>query len=121
MGFHSNHFFTSFLIVFRAENSFTHRHMTEFIGVDLEMVFYNHYHEVLELIGEMFVFLFDQLKQRYSNEINVVRQQYPFEDLQYLPKTLVLQFSEGIKLLREAGIEVGDYDDLRLVFYFFKL
>jgi aspartyl/asparaginyl-tRNA synthetase len=32
--------------VFRAENSFTHRHMTEFIGLDLEMAIDEHYHEV---------------------------------------------------------------------------
>lgn len=32
--------------VFRAENSNTHRHMTEFMGLDLEMSFSHHYHEV---------------------------------------------------------------------------
>lgn len=32
--------------VFRAENSLTHRHMTEFVGLDLEMAFEEHYHEV---------------------------------------------------------------------------
>lgn len=37
--------------VFRAENSFTHRHMTEFIGLDLEMAFEEHYHEVGESNG----------------------------------------------------------------------
>lgn len=32
--------------VFRAENSNTHRHMTEFTGLDFEMAFNEHYHEV---------------------------------------------------------------------------
>ena len=32
--------------VFRAENSFTHRHLTEFVGLDLEATFFEHYHEV---------------------------------------------------------------------------
>lgn len=36
--------------VFRAENSFTHRHMTEFVGMDLEMAFEEHYHEVRLLV-----------------------------------------------------------------------
>lgn len=98
--------------VFRAENSFTHRHMTEFVGVDLEMTFNEHYHEVLDLIGEMFVFLFDELKAQYAKEIETVRRQYPFEDLKYLPKTLVLTFAEGIQMLRAAGVDIGDYDDL---------
>ena len=34
--------------VFRSENSFTHRHMTEFVGLDMEMTFMEHYSEVLQ-------------------------------------------------------------------------
>ena len=33
--------------VFRAEDSNTHRHLTEFVGLDMEMAFQHHYHEVL--------------------------------------------------------------------------
>ena len=40
--------------VFRAENSMTHRHMTEFMGLDLEMAIQEHYHEVMNLIGGIF-------------------------------------------------------------------
>jgi aspartyl/asparaginyl-tRNA synthetase len=32
--------------VFRAEDSNTHRHLTEFTGMDFEMAFHEHYHEV---------------------------------------------------------------------------
>jgi len=32
--------------VFRAEDSNTHRHLCEFVGMDIEMTFYEHYHEV---------------------------------------------------------------------------
>ncbi len=31
--------------VFRAEESFTRRHLCEFMGLDLEMAFNEHYHE----------------------------------------------------------------------------
>lgn len=31
----------------------------------------------------------------------------------------MLQYEEGVKMLREAGIEMGDEDDLTLVFFFF--
>ncbi len=37
--------------VFRAENSNTHRHMTEFMGLDLEMAFEFHYHEVCHIVA----------------------------------------------------------------------
>ena len=36
--------------VFRAEDSNTHRHLTEFVGLDLEMAFKYHYHEVRMMI-----------------------------------------------------------------------
>ena len=32
--------------VFRSEKSLTHRHMTEFVGLDMEMTFKDSYHEV---------------------------------------------------------------------------
>lgn len=59
--------------VFRAENSYTHRHLTEFVGLDLEMVFEEHYHEVLELIEELFMFIFKGFESRYAKEIETVR------------------------------------------------
>ena len=100
--------------VFRAENSFTHRHMTEFVGVDLEMAFQQHYHEVMLLIGRMFMFVFSELPKRFASEIAVVRKQYPIEEFK-LPSGgnfPVVQYPEAIALLREAGVEIGDFDDL---------
>ena len=52
------------LSVFRAEDSNTHRHLTEFVGLDLEMAFNYHYHEVLEVIGDMFVNIFTGLQEQ---------------------------------------------------------
>lgn len=100
--------------VFRAENSNTHRHMTEFTGLDMEMAFEEHYHEVLDVLSELFVFLFTELKSRYSKEIELVRKQYPVEDFK-LPKDgkmVRITYKEGIKMLRDAGKEVGDFEDL---------
>jgi aspartyl-tRNA synthetase len=36
--------------VFRAENSMTHRHLTEFVGLDAELVIASHYTEVLNVL-----------------------------------------------------------------------
>jgi aspartyl-tRNA synthetase len=44
--------------VFRAEKSLTHRHMCEFIGIDLEMEIKEHYFELLDLMGELFYYVF---------------------------------------------------------------
>ncbi|KAG1426445.1 hypothetical protein G6F59_004239 [Rhizopus arrhizus] len=98
--------------VFRAEDSNTHRHMTEFMGLDMEMAFNEHYHEVLEVLENLFVYIFTNLKNRFKEEIETIKKQYEFEDFEFLPKTLRLSFAEGIQMLREAGVELGDFEDL---------
>lgn len=50
--------------VFRAEDSNTHRHLTEFVGLDLEMAFNYHYHEVMLTIGDMFTAIFKGLRDQ---------------------------------------------------------
>ncbi|SJM84485.1 probable Aspartate--tRNA ligase, cytoplasmic [Zygosaccharomyces bailii] len=100
--------------VFRAENSNTHRHMTEFIGLDLEMAFEEHYHEVLDVLSDLFVFLFSELKKRYSKDIELVRKQYPVEDFR-LPKDgkmVRLHYKDAVAMLRAAGKEMDDFEDL---------
>ncbi|EMD32133.1 hypothetical protein CERSUDRAFT_144292 [Gelatoporia subvermispora B] len=89
--------------VFRAENSNTHRHLTEFTGMDLEMAFESHYHEVLDTIDEMFKYIFRGLQERYRTEIEAVKKQFPSEDVVILDETPRLRFAEGIRMLRESG------------------
>jgi len=98
--------------VFRAENSNTHRHLCEFVGLDLEMAFNYHYHEVLDLIGDMFVEIFKGLRDRFSKEIEAVYKQFPAEPFKFLQPSLHLEYSQGLALLREAGVEIGDEDDM---------
>eukprot|EP00171_Calliarthron_tuberculosum_P005145 IDg5145t1 len=59
--------------VFRAEKSNTHRHMTEFTGLDLEMEIKEHYFEVLDVIEALFVHIFDGLESRVPRELAAVR------------------------------------------------
>lgn len=98
--------------VFRAEDSNTHRHLCEFVGLDLEMAFNYHYHEVVEVIGEMFVEIFKGLRDNYADEISAVHKQYPAEPFQFLEPSLRLEFPEGVAMLKEAGVEMGDEEDL---------
>ncbi|XP_050461436.1 aspartate--tRNA ligase, cytoplasmic isoform X2 [Cataglyphis hispanica] len=98
--------------VFRAEDSNTHRHLTEFVGLDLEMAFKYHYHEVVDTIGQMFTELFKGLREIYADDIAAVNQQYPVEPFKFLEPALKLEFSEAIELLAEAGVTLGEEDDL---------
>lgn len=50
--------------VFRAEDSNTHRHLTEFVGLDIEMAFNYHYHEVVDEIADTLVQIFKGLQER---------------------------------------------------------
>ena len=55
--------------VFRAENSNTNRHLTEFTGLDMEMTIKEHYFEVLDVLADMFVFMFKEIENRYASEL----------------------------------------------------
>ena len=91
--------------VFRAEDSNTHRHLTEFVGLDLEMAFKFHYHEgslgnkfklmliskVMYTIAEMLLELFKHLQANLQPEIQAVGRQYPSEPFLVPDKPLVLQ------------------------------
>lgn len=89
--------------IFRSEKSFTHRHMTEFTGLDLEMTFKDHYHEVLEVLDGLFNHIFEGLQTRFKREIDAVRSQYPFEDLKWKYPCKRLTFKEAVGLLRSKG------------------
>lgn len=98
--------------VFRAEDSNTHRHLTEFTGLDLEMAFNYHYHEVMLTIGNVFTEIFKGLRDQFSKEMEIIGQQYPVEPFTFLEPPLVLEYSQGRQMLAEAGVEVGEEEDL---------
>lgn len=98
--------------VFRAEDSNTHRHLTEFVGLDLEMCFNYHYHEVIDVLDALFVSIFKGLRDRYAEEIATVNRQYPSEPFKFLEPSLRLEYKEGVAMLREAGVEMAEDEDL---------
>ncbi|KAL6302172.1 aspartyl-tRNA synthetase [Sparassis latifolia] len=101
--------------VFRAEDSNTHRHMTEFTGLDLEMAIEEHYHEVMEMLDGLFIYMFSALRQRYAPEIAAVHRQFPAEEFKWRegPEgTLRLSFKEAVDLLVEDGVLRETLDDI---------
>jgi len=98
--------------VFRAEDSNTHRHLTEFIGLDLEMTIEEHYHEVMELLDGLFKHLFKSLREKYQREIDAVGAQFPAEEFKWKEETLKLTFSQAVDLLVEDGVDRAILDDI---------
>jgi aspartyl/asparaginyl-tRNA synthetase len=104
--------------VFRAEDSNTPRHMTEFTGLDLEMEIEEHYHEVRDLVEGLLLHIFRGIKEKCTEEVELIRSVYPSDEF-LVPeagKEVRLTFAEGQKLLREEGPEefrnVTDHDDM---------
>lgn len=58
--------------VFRAEKSFTHRHLCEFTGLDLEMEIKENYMELLDFMGDLFVYIFKGLETKYGSELTAI-------------------------------------------------
>ncbi|KAF7347783.1 Aspartate-trna ligase [Mycena venus] len=101
--------------VFRAEDSNTHRHLTEFMGLDLEMTIEEHYHEVMELLDSLFLSIFRGLREKYSNEIAIVGKQFPADEFKWRegPEgTLKLTFRQAIDILVEDGVPRETLDDI---------
>jgi nondiscriminating aspartyl-tRNA synthetase len=96
--------------VFRAEDSYTHRHLCEFMGLDLEMVINEHYFEVLDVIEKLFEHIFNGLATKYAHELSVISSQFPFEMPVFKP--LRLTFPEGIKMLQDSGYNGSEVDPL---------
>ncbi|KAJ7786380.1 hypothetical protein B0H16DRAFT_1708556 [Mycena metata] len=101
--------------VFRAEDSNTPRHLTEFMGLDLEMTIEEHYHEVMELLDALFLSIFRGLREKYSNEIAIVGKQFPADEFKWRegPEgTLKLTFRQAIDILVEDGVARETLDDI---------
>lgn len=100
--------------VFRAEKSHTHRHLCEFTGLDMEMEIFEHYNEILDLLDGLFVSIFDGLENRYGKELSAVRSKWNVPKFKYCSGSpnLRLKWPEAIALLREAGTEIGDFEDM---------
>lgn len=98
--------------VFRAENSNTHRHLTEFIGLDLEMRIENDYSEVLEVLYNLMIYIFRGIEKECSTELNLIKEQYDIYDLKYSDEMIRISYRDAVQLLNNNGVEMGETDDL---------
>jgi aspartyl-tRNA synthetase len=103
--------------VFRAENSNTHRHLTEYTGLDVEMAIDQDYHEVIDVIDEFLKSVFVSVYA--MPEVKEVQKRWPSKEFKWLEETLILNFEDGIQMLRDDGrdVEMEDLstpDEMRL-------
>ena len=88
--------------VFRAEPSFTTRHLTEFTGWDFEIGFIESHHDVMDQEEGMIVSGFTHLKEKFP-ELDITIPARPFPRIPMV---------EAKKILAERGIESTEDHDL---------
>ncbi len=88
--------------VFRAENSNTARHLTEYTGLDIEMEIV-HYYDAIRVIDGMLKSIFVALRDNFKPERELIKRHFPHEDLTYPDDTLILPFAQGVRILKESG------------------
>ena len=98
--------------VFRAEKSNTHRHLTEFTGLDLEMRIKEDYQEVKKVLYDLIVYIFDYLKKYYFNEIKIISDQYGCLPLKYSDEMICITYETAVNLLNQNGVKMNVTDDL---------
>lgn len=93
--------------VYRAENSNTARHLTEFTGLDFEMEIESEWTEVIDTAEECLQYIFQGLRSRGDYWMTVLQREYPDAGNFKIPegKAPRLTFQEGIKMLKDAGVE----------------
>jgi nondiscriminating aspartyl-tRNA synthetase len=88
--------------VFRAEQSFTTRHMTEFTGWDFEVGLIESHHDLMDIEEKMIVNAFEQVKEDVDNvEIEIPKTPFPR-----------ISMKEAKEKLKDAGIKSGEEHDL---------
>ncbi|MCF7866879.1 aspartate--tRNA(Asn) ligase [Candidatus Woesearchaeota archaeon] len=93
--------------VFRAENSNTTRHLTEFTGVDLEMGFIKDENDIMEIIEELFSYLIKRLKSECSGELKILSVE--LKEIETIPKITMKKAKE---ILLSNGKKLSEEDDL---------
>ena len=100
--------------VFRAENSNTYRHATEYTGFDVEFAYPENIEEVMSLEEDLLIAGLTKVKEKYENEINdlfdteviIPTKPFPRIDLQDLYKELHERY--GYEIPKE---DVGDMNN----------
>jgi len=98
--------------VFRADPSFTSRHMTEFTGVDLEMSWVDSHEDVMAFQERWLQYVYQKVADKHGQEIQEV---FGFEfEIPQVPFPR-LTMAEALEVLKQVGYELppekkGDID-----------
>ncbi len=98
--------------VFRAEKSTGPRHLTEFIGLDIEMEFKDNYHEVIYMLYNFLKYLFDKLQNDHQELLKNVES---YKKLEYPDEPLIFEYYNIIKKMEDEGYKFQNRDDINTI------
>ncbi len=93
--------------VFRAENSNTPRHQTEFTGVDFEMGFIKDFKDVMDVIEEMVKYTLKRVKEECREELALWKL-----DIKIPKRIPRISMQEAKQMLADAGKKIPEKEDL---------
>ncbi|NCO11259.1 aspartate--tRNA(Asn) ligase [Candidatus Pacearchaeota archaeon CG_4_9_14_0_2_um_filter_39_13] len=93
--------------VYRAEKSHTTRHLTEFMGADIEMGFIKDENDVMDVLEEMMKYVIQNIKKERESELKKLG-----VDIKIPKKIPRIPMSELKKVLADKGKKLKEDDDL---------
>lgn len=81
--------------------------------MDVEMAIDKSYHECMRVLDGVLKHIFNGLLTKHRRDLDTIKLKFPHDDLVFPEETVVLQYSEGVKLLREAGWKKSDGQEVQ--------
>lgn len=93
---------------FRAENSHTTRHVTEFVSFDGEMAWIESQNDVMSMVETIIDYVLRGMKERGSEQFGILGKEIEVPSLPY-PR---LTYDECLGIVRDMGLNLKDGEDL---------
>lgn len=93
---------------FRAENSNTNRHVTEFVSFDGEMAWISSQEDVMSMIEKIVDFVLTGIKKKGSEQLGILGKDIDVPAIPY-PR---LSYEECLNIVRQEGLDLKDGEDL---------
>jgi aspartyl-tRNA synthetase len=61
-----------------------------------------HYHELMEVVNSLFLHIFEGIEKKFSDELKIISQQYPFKLIEFKKDPLIITFKEALSLLSKS-------------------
>lgn len=94
---------------FRAEKSYTNKHVTEFVSFDIEMGNIDSHEDVMKLEEEMIAYAIGEVKEKYGDKI---KETFGFDLVVPTVPFPRFKMEEVYKILNENGFEIEDGEDI---------